>query len=397
MDEADPSPKCRRSQPGTSHVTRNAHVLPSCCIICGSSAELCVLDKQSKKRQKVLLTKCQLIHNDKLIKAAELRGDEVMLRKIRGQDLVAIEVQYHRTCHKTYTNVLYISKSEQSSVDGTAAYQQFCDKIVKQRIINDGELFCMNKLHSLYMEEVDNCETQENSKIEKRTLKKKLHQDFPQLSFIQPKHKNVSEIVMCEKNIPTILKEVVPEAVSEGESDSDDDFVHVPSVGKSDHFDPEQRHVLYSTGLALKNTVSNLSIHKKDKFWPPTADNVNLETAEVVVPPSLFNLLAWITNASEEVEFDKYVTVTDDKKRKILSIAQDIIFLAHNGSVFTPKHYALGLTIRHLCGSSKLNCVCVSTVTTCRQTTVRLRCQGLTLTRMRWTMTVLKTMEVKMG
>ena len=81
---------------------------------------------------------------------------------------------------------------------------------------------------------------------------------------------------------------------------------------------------------------------------------MNLETAEEIVPPSLFSLLAWFISASDDFEFDKYVTVTDDKKTKFLSKAEDIIFLAHNGSAFTPKHYTIGLITRHLCGSSKL-------------------------------------------
>ena len=76
--------------------------------------------------------------------------------------------------------------------------------------------------------------------------------------------------------------------------------------------------------------------------------------AEEVVPEVLFNLLAWITSASEEAAFDQYAKVSEDRKRRRLSIAQDIIFTAHNGNVFTPKHFSLGLTIRHLFGSSKL-------------------------------------------
>ncbi|KAG8182862.1 hypothetical protein JTE90_002278 [Oedothorax gibbosus] len=56
--------------------------------------------------------------------------------------------------------------------------------------------------------------------------------------------------------------------------------------------------------------------------------------------------------------------------QKILSIAQDIIYMSFKGRRQTPKHLALGLTIRHLTGSSQLigllnglgHCVSHSTV-----------------------------------
>ena len=40
--------------------------------------------------------------------------------------------------------------------------------------------------------------------------------------------------------------------------------------------------------------------------------------------------------------------------RKILSISQDIIYLASKGKKQTPESLSLGLTVRHLTGSSQL-------------------------------------------
>ena len=41
-----------------------------------------------------------------LLEAAKALQDESILAKIRGQDLVAIEVRYHRSCYKDYTGFL---------------------------------------------------------------------------------------------------------------------------------------------------------------------------------------------------------------------------------------------------------------------------------------------------
>ena len=45
-----------------------------------------------------------------LLEAAEALQDESILVNIRGQDLVAIEVCYHRSCYKDYTGFLVHQK-----------------------------------------------------------------------------------------------------------------------------------------------------------------------------------------------------------------------------------------------------------------------------------------------
>ena len=56
------------------------------------------------------------------------KNDEIMLRKIRGQNLVAIEVQCHKMCYKNHTNVLYKSrKAQPSHVMDVDAYTVFCE------------------------------------------------------------------------------------------------------------------------------------------------------------------------------------------------------------------------------------------------------------------------------
>ena len=65
-----------------------------------------------------------------------------------------------------------------------------------------------------------------------------------------------------------------------------------------------------------------------------------------LVPVELFNLLALITSATEEVPpSDTFVEVTDEEKVKLLSICMDTIYLSSNGCIQTPKSLALGLTL----------------------------------------------------
>ena len=54
----------------------------------------------------VIFFTCGLvISGGQLLKTAELLNDEAILLHIRDKDMVAIEVRYHRSCHKKYVKV----------------------------------------------------------------------------------------------------------------------------------------------------------------------------------------------------------------------------------------------------------------------------------------------------
>ena len=100
--------------------------------------------------------------------------------------------------------------------------------------------------------------------------------------------------------------------------------------------------------------------------WPPTANYIMDNTQ--LIPPQLLNFLAWITGSADVVEFDNFVETGDDVRRKLLSMAQDIvyiyiyiykghciyIYISTKARKTIPKHVALGLTMRHMTGSSIL-------------------------------------------
>lgn len=88
--------------------------------------------------------------------------------------------------------------------------------------------------------------------------------------------------------------------------------------------------------------------------WPPTSENLNVTEAQTVVPLALYNLVNWIIGASEEPTLDHFVDIADDLHLKVLSVCQDIVYLASKGRKQTPKSLTLGLTVRHLTGSSRI-------------------------------------------
>jgi predicted DNA-binding ribbon-helix-helix protein len=111
---------------------------------------------------------------------------------------------------------------------------------------------------------------------------------------------------------------------------------------------------LYHTGLAVKKSIADQSDWNIN--WPPTSEVISQEECAKLVPVELFNLLALVTNATEEVPpSDTFVEVTDEARAKLVSICMDIIYLSSNGRIQTPKSLALGLTLRHLTGSTTIS------------------------------------------
>ena len=83
---------------------------------------------------------------------------------------------------------------------------------------------------------------------------------------------------------------------------------------------------------------------------------VDVCSDNVIVPASLYNLLSWIITGDEDIP-PKGETVTvksANDHRRILSIAQDILFCTRRGRVKPPKHVALPMAIYHLTRSTQL-------------------------------------------
>ena len=71
------------------------------CAICQT-----VKTDSKDRRRKEKLTTCETMQAGRtLLEAAKLRGDQRLSIALRDQDPIAIELCYHRTCYRTYTNL----------------------------------------------------------------------------------------------------------------------------------------------------------------------------------------------------------------------------------------------------------------------------------------------------
>ncbi|XP_051810146.1 uncharacterized protein LOC110947043 isoform X2 [Acanthochromis polyacanthus] len=242
----------------------------------------------------------------------------------------------------------------------TDSYNFFCETVIHQKIIVDQEVLRMDKLRKTFVDIVKNQQGLDASEYRQDLLKRQLTHDFPQLTFHCPAKRNISELVFVETlSADRLLQKIPPQSgtstefteVSQAESQTESDSEHMASTTSGQNTTDVTR-TLYSAGLILKRVLSDSP--GMTCPWPPTADNLNVSDAQSVVPEELYNLIAWIIGASEEATGVGYVDIPDDVRLKVLSVCQDIVYLASKGRKQTPKSLCLGLTVRHLTRSSNL-------------------------------------------
>lgn len=135
-----------------------------------------------------------------------------------------------------------------------------------------------------------------------------------------------------------------------------------------------RENLIYSS-LELRNAMDS---HVFKLPWPPKSTNMTLEAAESAVPPLLYNFLA---ATCELLDHDELVNgmalcrLPPAVHSKVLFITQDILCLRRKGKIATPKSMALGITLKHMTGSSDLITIvsslghCMSYDTVCRAET----------------------------
>ena len=92
----------KRRRPGTQSILFPANE----CVICGKSEKWVKKRKKDVAKRDEMVKCCTQTAEDSLKEAAHVRNDENVLRRIRGEDLIAKEAHYHRECRRLYTKDL---------------------------------------------------------------------------------------------------------------------------------------------------------------------------------------------------------------------------------------------------------------------------------------------------
>lgn len=109
---------------------------------------------------------------------------------------------------------------------------------------------------------------------------------------------------------------------------------------------------MYNSAIYLKKEIEDIPTQTMP--WPPDSTHLTLDTAEKIVPAKLYNFLSWMVGFNEDPEDDMFVTLPEEQHRRILSLSQDIIYLASKGRKAMPKQTSLAMAVRHITGSAQL-------------------------------------------
>ena len=327
---------------------RVKHILPPVCLI-GKKLK-CYTDKFSGKRLTEKLVLCETECNA-LMNAAINNEDENILFHVRDKDPIAVEVNNHKSCYRSY-----IKKASQKQKTDNCASQRkfdnsfdvFCENIIETRFKNGKETIPISKLNLLFVRTVMETEHIDASGYTNQCLKKRILKRYPSIKIIQGSHKNECEVVFFDHEVLVDNLEL-NSLSSELSEECESEVADIPQIHSS--LQSELRDA-FTSSQYFKRIIQNTP--NLDAPWPPTSNEIHLDSARKLVPLELFNFMAWLTGTSCDPTFENRVQIGSDTERKLLSICQDIIHLACRDRKQIPKHLALAMTVRHLTGSSTL-------------------------------------------
>lgn len=308
------------------------------CIICQG-------DKTDSKdrRRKEKLSSCQTFAAcESLLKAAQTKGDQRLRVALEGQDPIALEVCYHRTCFRYYIKVNEAGE-EQTTISETQIYEDAFEELkieIDTKLFKCLEVFKMATLRERYVELLS-VRGIENSEYRTEKLKARIQRCFgDRVDFWHPRYRSETELIY-NNEVPK------GQVVESGVNLSFEEDISMD--GSADDGSTDINHIYH----AAKAVRMALLSQDSKTTWPPTAATLN--ECNIQLPSVVFNLLAWILSDNTDGSPDENVTVTDPVVRRlILSIGQDLAYNISKGRHKTPKHVALPMTVKNLTGSKEV-------------------------------------------
>ena len=320
-------------------------VLPRLCIICNNQNKT---DKKSTARYESL-SQCETFEaGNILLEAARVRKDERIIVSLQDQDCISIELCYHRSCYRNYTNKKSLEILQRKSAEITNytspydfAAQQIID-YVQEMVIDGYEIIRMSELKDMFIKFLKDKEVT-NDDYRSYKLKLRLQKHFgDKLGFWHPRYRAESEIIFSDA-IPKGM--VVEQNLKLLQPETSLDQNGVKEVNTTESY------TIFHVSKAVRSIIKET---KHEFPWPPAPEFLN--ESSMKIPNLAYNMLAWMLTDSCEFsdEVDFKVPADEITHRRILSIWQDMIFTASKGLVKPPKHIALPVSVKSMTGSSEL-------------------------------------------
>ena len=165
---------------------------------------VCQQVKSREERDLTQVTNLQAC--DTLMNDAQCRNDKMMMMRICGEDLVAMEAKYHRGCYRRYAAAASSSKSTGSDKSIQAEYDSAFLKLVneiEQKLVKEGRSYDTATLSGMYKRHLTDSGVEKAvvDTYEVQTLKRRLIQHYgKKIQFHQQYERNKSELV-CSPSV----------------------------------------------------------------------------------------------------------------------------------------------------------------------------------------------------
>lgn len=283
------------------------------------------------------MVSAETIDGGKLREAAVIKNDQRILMHILDGDCVALEVKYHKRCYERYTSsVRHVSaqneknKKEVNNYKYRKSFESFCVFIQHELIEN----YYMTRLKKEFVMTVQKVDNEDASNFKTCRLKKRLEERFPQLVFHKPNQRFAREIVYAEKSNYNVVAERALDGEHQSDLDTTDDeeesFLHNSEKQRVDNRRVALRE-LYLVALELRNKIRSNS-ESWYQQWPPVACDIIDKNVKKIVPPLLFNFIAWLLGYSDEPQEVEYVNMDEELAVKVFSLCQDLVYNSSKGS-----------------------------------------------------------------
>ena len=218
-----------------------------------------------------------------------------------------------------------------------ASFEEFCHETIEANLKNGGEVFSVRTLKELFMRKARNVEgILLSSKYKIARFKARLKAAYPEIQFADRRNKSqVAFFKSAEGNSSLVIDSKEVMSCSSFESSSDDESKKDNCSSEEEEFDTwsqcsfrsyanEMRDVFMSS-ILLRNIVEQAPSFQPST-WPPSSEEMSEEKIVSLIPPLLYNTLAWICGLSSEPQEER-VHLEQEPKQRILSTAQDILAL----------------------------------------------------------------------
>lgn len=286
-----------------------------CCWICQEEK-----NDANNRRIKEKLICCQTTSaGNSLLEAAKARKDSRLIVSLDGRDAIAIEVCYHKSCYRQYTNLKQAKTVHEIPGEGLDEYHAAFEDLKEEidtKLFKNFEVLDMSYLRDRFVNFLS-VHGINNPLYRAEKLKSRILKAYPgRVSFWHPRKRSQTELVFCTE---VSKGQIIESAVSASGDENMDIPVHNDDINYLYH--------------AAKTVRASLLSQDVEMPWPPYAND--LKEDKVLLPTSVHNLLSWILTDDDfqhGINEDERVELVDQTvKRLVQSFGQDLMYAASKG------------------------------------------------------------------